>query len=139
MAKLTDFRNAVGTAIQDLIDIEIRPGKFDGKQINGPVGCIYPRQQHERSNVLEQIYEVRVRVFLKWDPSPNPDSPIDPTPLEEIVERIQASLSADDQSFAQSVWFARLTEAEYNMAWNAVEMSFMAVGWNAWAVAEPEV
>lgn len=137
MTMLTDYRNAVKALVEEITGIKVKPGKFDGPVRNGDLGCIYPVSVVEDANVTREILEVRVRLFLNCNAmDADPEIPLDPSPLEDLIEKCQEHMSEGSQAFG-GVWFGRLTEAEVNMEWYGIEFAVRAYAWNKFAVVAP--
>lgn len=136
MALQTDFRNALASAIEEILDITIVEGVLTGPQVRD-IGCCFIHGGREDSNVVRERLDARVRIFLNNSArQPTQEKPLSMQPLEDIVERVQVGLSARSQSLG-GTWFARLTEWEYDPNQYGVELAFLSVGWNQWEVVHP--
>lgn len=131
MTLLTDYRLAVGAAVENATGIQVRPGFFNGPVRNGNLGCCWTVGVAEDVNIVRQTMEARVRLFLRYDRQPDPEVPLDPSPLEALIETCQVSISNNPLDLGVAgVWFARLSEAEVNMEQYGVEMQWLAWAWN---------
>lgn len=131
MSLLSDYRRAVAEKVQTTTGVKIKPGFFNGPVRDGSLGCCWSVGVAEDVNIVRQTMEARVRVYLRYDRQPDPEVPLDPLPLEDLIELCQVQISGEPLNLGvEGVWFARLTEAEINMEQYGVEMQFIAWAWN---------
>ena len=131
MSLLAAYRLAVGAAVQEATGIKVKAGFFNGPVRNGDLGCCWSVSVAEDDNIVRQTMEARVRLYKRFDRQPDPEVPLDPSPLEDLIEVCQVTISQGPLDLGVAgVWFARLTEAEINMEQNGVEMQWIAWAWN---------
>lgn len=131
MTLLTDYRLAVGAAVQNATGVKVKPGFFNGPVRNGDLGCCWSVGVAEDANIVRQTMECRVRLYQRYDRQPDPEVPLVPDTLEAWAETCQVTISNGPLDLGVAgVWFARLAEFEINMEQMGVEMQWLAWAWN---------
>lgn len=125
---LTTFRKAVQDELAADLGITFVPGLLEGPIENRDLGCVYAAGKSEVSDhVDDELIELRVRVFKRYQQQVDPELPLDPSALEALVESVQNAL--DDKQTTLGPWFLRVTRAEIDLEAQGIEVT--VVGWQA--------
>lgn len=141
MTALTDLRVAVTEKLAtDLEDLEITwyPGEYDGPARDFNVGCVFPIRavpSRREINLRNPVFEVRVFLITIGLADPNAQVPLDPSPLEDLEERIISSLVElkVDQSIQNGYFEWEATD--FNHRNQGVGLQFQAVSWSGFATS----
>jgi hypothetical protein len=106
MATLTDFRNQLIAELETDMGIDVNAGMLSEAREDRDIGCCWIASVTSPVNTLEQVLDVRVRLFPRWKPEEGVTA-YDPAPLEDYAERLQASLK-NIQTTAVGMWFFRV-------------------------------
>lgn len=117
---LTTVREAMRDQLAADLGIPFVDGRIEGPVERRNLGCCWTDGVVEdESDVNHQVVTIVARAFLRYDRSREPESPIDPAPLEHLAERIQ--LSVRSQHSIAGVDFARAVRVGINMERRGVE------------------
>lgn len=125
MTVLTDIRELIRDTLAADLGLRFVDGRLDGPQERGSLGCVWTdRVEEDEDDVNYAVVTVGVRVFLRYERSREPSKPIDPAPLEQLVEKIQLSLRAKHSATAAN--FLRVVSAQIDLERRGVEVSVRA-------------
>jgi hypothetical protein len=128
-ATLTTFRAAVASALATALaqppaslTLSFMPGKLEGPSEREPLACLWPVGVEERSGEIDVQDETLMgRVYLQYQ-TPTPDLPVDPTPLENLVDQIQGAFKGTAQA-SFGPWYARVTQLRVDVDVQGVEFT----------------
>lgn len=130
MASLGAFRTAVIDQLQTDLGIEFKPGMLIGPIESRDLGSVYaPRVVEVSGRVQEEEITLVVRVFKQFQQQIDPESPYDPSPLEDLVDQLQASVKANQTN--AGVWYQRLVAADVDVTVQGVEATIVGRALNA--------
>lgn len=135
-APTTAFRLAVQQAIEDELGIEVVAGRFPEGYVarDGDIACVWPEGSVEREADRNfRLFELRVRIFLAFDPGESPQEGEDPTTLEDVSEAVLVRLSPGITDAEGREWYFRPEEIGFDVDANAVEFALVAEYENAFA------
>lgn len=127
MAAITDFRTTLAAQLQTELGIDVVSGYAEGPS-DTDIGCVYPIREGENPDaVQEQLVEVGVRVFKRYDRSEAPELLLDPEPLESMAATLVDALKAIQVTAGP--WFFRVTEIVYDLDFYRVDA--LVTAWQA--------
>lgn len=135
-ATLTSFRGAVAEALAAALlappvslRLTFQPGKLEGRAEREPLACLWPVSVEERNGEIDVEDEtLSGRVFLHYQ-TPEPGQPVDPTPLEDLVDQIQGAFRGTAQA-GFGPWYARVTALRVDVDVQGVEFTVVGFGPN---------
>jgi hypothetical protein len=125
VATLTEFREELRLALQTALNVELLPGKLEGRQ-HRDLGSVWLESVEAADPILDEVIEAHIRIYLAYDESVtrNPEVPFDPTPLEELVELIQTEVAGVRTTLGP--WFVQFVRAEIDPDDQGVEVALAA-------------
>ena len=129
MSRLKTFRLQLQTQFEEAFGFKFVPGRLDGPITDRNLGCVWISQGGELAgDVNTAQLAATVRVFRKFPGQIEPTKPLDPSPLEEYVELLQATIK--DHSTGLGPWFQRLVTWEIDPVTQGVEAVIIALEQN---------
>jgi hypothetical protein len=111
---LSQFRQNVQDTLAAGLGVTMVPGLLDGpNQFGEWRGSVYvQRVQEDPSRVAEEQLYLIVRVFAPFSSEGviSPNNPYDPTPLEDMVDKLQQVVAANQTGLG--AWYQRITAVE---------------------------
>ena len=131
----TAFRLALAAALEGELGMPVVAGRVDGATKQRAVCCVWPiRRVRPSDHVLEEDIVLGVRCWMRWRDPKDADRPIDPTPLEDLSERLLAALSAAQTSLGP--WFLDVQNLSYDVEAQGIEATVAGRQWNPFAMCE---
>lgn len=128
MSFLSDHRTLLAAALEKDLGIPIVPGLLEGHQSYDRGSLHVGRVQEVPGRVNEQQILSALRVFKQFEPLIQSETPYDPSPLEELVDAIQASIHANETNFGP--WFLRVISFTLDLPSQGVEAEILAYSSN---------
>jgi hypothetical protein len=135
-SEMTELRARLAEVCSGALGVPFLEGRIDGPVHNRALGCVYPvNVAEDPDNVLNALIRVNVRVYQKWIEQTDPERPVTTEKLEEWVDALRVALS--DAQLTGGVWFFRLTNVEFDVDDQGVELSILAFADNLFGCPAP--
>lgn len=127
---ITEFRANVAKAFADGLEMKIVPGKLAGpNQTREWIGsCWLERVREDPARVMEQQVFIGLRCWAPFKAQKSPVVPYDPTPLEEMAEKILYTIAINQTGLG--AWFQRVTSILFDPDNQGLEASIFAYAAN---------
>jgi hypothetical protein len=128
---LSAFREAIVGYVATAVSIsQVVDGYVEGPIESGDLICSWVEVVGKNpEHALEQLVDVRIRVFKQCPMEVAPEEPIDCTDLETVVDQVQAAIAAHQDG--DGPWFQEFISAQFTPRRKMVEISILAHDYNA--------
>lgn len=130
MTTISEFRQNVQKVFEEGLKVQFVPGRLEGpNQFGEWLGsCYLERVQEDPARVDEQQIFITLRLFAPYVQQRSPNEPYDPTPLEEMAEKILATIAANQTNLG--AWYQRVRSIDFDPVSQGVQAQVFAFSGN---------